>query len=175
MPNYQNFDFDKVSYEIIEKNPQHIRLKYDSKPLSIKTPIVGLPFGLETVYNNYILKFSLKDYQTNPDVSGFLNLLLALESHIENFINDKVEKNGKLSSQIIFDKNQKFPPLISSKLIQYKGHVTTKIISIDSQFNTYLDIKSSSNVEAELLIDSVWKFGDKYYCKFKVSSLKYID
>lgn len=133
-----------------------------NKKLEFKTPKLYIPFGLEKNYDNYIIKLQLRNIKKDQKIKDFLDFIVNLEKKFSELLNTNIE------SQIIY--HNKYDPLILSKLPQKYNQFTCNAFKDSDIFNIF-NIQKSVYCEFEIIIDSIWKFNNKYYYKFKIKTI----
>ena len=146
--------------EII-KNSKYLSLK---EPLTIITPNLYIPFGVEKYYTNYILKLQLRDFKTDKMIL-FEKLIISIENKLNDLLDNKLSSNMKYS--------MKYDPLLTVKLIQNKNVFTCNAAYKNNKNDliNILDIDSKQYCNCELNIDTIWKFKENYYYKIKLKNI----
>lgn len=145
----------------IEKKDKYLSLKV---PLTIKTPTLYIPFGIEKYYSNYILKIQLRNIKNNK-INLFEQLIIGIENKLNGLLDNKLVTNMKYS--------EKYDPLLTIKLLQNKNIFTCNAAyknAKDEPLNI-LDINSKQYCQCDIIIDTIWKFSNKYYCKIKLKNI----
>lgn len=158
-------DFNKeVDQSIIDSYINSIKLVKKDKyhlledALIIKTPKLYIPFAVEEYYSTYTLKLQLRKQENK-----LLEFINKLEEKLNLLFNNLVVSNLRFSD--------KFDPLLSIKLTQNKKVFTCNAFDMDNQPINILDLKPKTYCKCELIIDTVWKFKNKYYFKIKLKNL----
>jgi len=158
--------FYKMSFKKIDIN--NITLKQNktawflNKKIVFKTPKLYIPFGLEKNYDNYIIKLQLRNIKKDKKIKDFFDFIVNLEKKLSELLNTEIE------SQIIY--NTKYDPLILSKLPQKQNQFTCNAFK-DSDLINIFNIEKSVYCECELIVDSIWKFNNKFYYKLKINTI----
>ena len=72
--NSQIIDFNKITVD------DNLNIKYNGKKLIVKSPILYVPFGVDYVYNNIIIKLQMKKGKYDDDTyTKFTNFIENLE------------------------------------------------------------------------------------------------
>jgi hypothetical protein len=145
----------------IEKKDKFFSLK---DPLTIITPNLYIPFGIEKYYTNYILKLQLRNFKTDKIIL-FERLIIGIENKLNDLLDNNLVSNMKYSN--------KYDPLLTIKLLQNKNVFTCNAAyknAKDEPLNI-LDIKAKQYCLCDIIIDTIWKYNDKYYYKIKLKNL----
>lgn len=137
----------------------NLNVKNHGTTLIIKTPMIKIPFGVEKVYNNHIVKLEL------PRDKIFSQLILNIEKKLCEILGI-----DKINSQIIKSKKLMFGDLLITKIVKYKDQMK---IDVDRNNNieTVSNIKKGDKGIATLEIDKLWKYDGKYTYKIKLKHL----
>lgn len=149
-----------------------IEVLYGNNKLKIRTPIMTLPFGIDSVKDSYYGKLEFSNYINDCEIHDFFNLMKGCEKLIVDYILS-IDKDAIIMSNI--NENEGFNPEMTIKLIQFKDRITTKIINKTSKFLTFMDIKKKSKVKCVLLLDGIWKVNGKYWYKWKAQEILVVD
>ena len=116
-------EYNKENLILKEIDENHISIKYNENgniiPLTFKTPLTKVPFGIETVKNNFILKIELTNYKNNIIMEQFYNFIQELENNIKEYIENK--NNKSIISQI--RTHVKYDPILTLKLLQNRNKI----------------------------------------------------
>tara|TARA_Y100000817_G_C16680166_1_gene465539 strand:+ start:97 stop:687 length:591 start_codon:yes stop_codon:yes gene_type:complete len=181
-------DIDKLRYvKIIKDNKKDIEDKsnttpYNSKLLSyiniyngnrskihVTTPEMVCPFGLETKNGN-VIKLQFTNYKSDQNMKSFYDFITRLEYIQMKYIGLTEETIDDYISQIKYDKNNKYDPLLVVKV-----PFTYNKFNVDIYHDKYnlniTNINKFSKVVCDLYIDKIWKYNEKYICKWKLESI----
>lgn len=169
---YAKIDLSKIQYELVA-DPPHIEIKYDNKKFRINTPIITIPFGVDEVYDKYYTKLQFDNYQTDHDVGLFYDKMLAIEEHIKEFIKDTIPGDFEVSSEFNYKDNHY--PTINTKLVTYRGKISTRIISSSSSFLNYWQLNPGTLVKCKMSLTGVWIVKNKFHYKWNVDEIKLME
>jgi hypothetical protein len=169
---YSQLDLSKINYKYIA-SPAHIEVKYQNENLTITTPEMTIPFGIDNVYNKYYTKLQFDNYKINMDMESFMNSLMLIEQHIENYLESFVNEDSELTSEFNFKNG--YDPTINMKLVSYGTKITTKIMSKGSSDLNYWDVKKNSKVVCKISLNGIWKLKDKFHYKWNILEMKVIN
>lgn len=143
-----------------------ICILYNNKPLTISTPLIQLPFGIDKISNDYYFKISLKNIKNTPELITFFKFIVNLENKIKNIynINDHL-----FCSQ--YKINNGFDPLISIKIPQTRGQFNCVFNDINDKPVNIFNIEKGSKAYVNILIDTLWRTNEKYSYKIKAKEL----
>lgn len=148
--------------KVITKENNFLDIKYNSGKLEFESPEMYLPFGLEKNYDNYYLKLQFR--KDKDDILEFYNFIELLEKKLKELLG-----TDNLPSQI--KTNDKYDPLLVTKLVKVKDNLVIDVYKDDENFNIY-KLEKKNYVKATLFLDNIWKKGSTYYYKIKVKELK---
>tara|TARA_E500000178_G_scaffold183982_1_gene182314 strand:- start:3014 stop:3457 length:444 start_codon:yes stop_codon:yes gene_type:complete len=137
----------------------NLKVKNNGKSLILKTPIIKIPFGVEKVFNNQIVKLEL------PKDNIFSQLILNIEKKLCEILGI-----DEISSQIIKSKKPIFGDLLITKIIRYKDQLKIDI-DRNNEIDVVSNIKKGDKGIATLEIDKLWKYDGKYTYKIKLKHL----
>ena len=143
-----------------------ICILYNNKPLTISTPLIQLPFGIDKIGNDYYFKFSLKNIKNTPELITFFKFIVNLENKIKNIYN--INDNLFCSQYKI---NNGFDPLISIKIPQTKGQFNCIFNDTNKKPYNIFNIEKGTKAYVNILIDSLWRSNEKYSYKIKAKEL----
>jgi hypothetical protein len=149
-----NIDVTKIT---LIKEEKYSKLLYNDKPLEINTGPLKLLFGLEKMYDSFIIKLVLD--------SELESLIDELETHINKF---PQFKDNQVKSSIIRKDN--YPNMLLVKIPAYKGKINASVMDGNGHFNIF-NLKKKSTVKCKLVIDSIWNYKDKNTYKIKLKEM----
>lgn len=157
--------------EILPKdilNLGYVEINIGKKPIKITTPVMVCPFGFDQKTNQITLQFT--NVRTDSEMNKFYNFIQKLELIQMKYLGLTDEEDDLYISQIRHDKKGKYDPNLLVKVPfhsnRYDVDVKTKngACSVTNIFNF-------SKMKCEIYIDKIWKFNDKYVCKWKVNKI----
>ena len=106
--NFENIDINNITID------DKLNIKYKNNKLIIKAPVLYLPFGIDYVYNNIIMKLQMKKYYYKDNTyDQFTQFIEKIE---ERF---KLQTNMDIKTQL--DYNEKFGNIITTKVLKYNN------------------------------------------------------
>ena len=144
---FKNIDINKIT---IRKYKNSYLL---SNPITIKTPKMYIPFGVEKYYNNYLLKIQFRNIKENEELKDLEDFFLKLEKKFSELIKDNIPSSISYS--------EKYDPLLTIKLPQQSNKFTCNAYKGTDPLSIF-NIEKGNYCNCELLIDSIWYFKDKY-------------
>ena len=149
-----NIDVTKIT---IVKEEKYSKILYNDKPLEINTGPLKLLFGLEKMYDSFIIKLVLD--------SELESLIDELETHINKF---PQFKDNQVKSSIIRKDN--YPNMVLVKIPSYKGKITASVMDESGNFNIF-NLKKKSTLKCKLFIDSIWNYKGKNTYRIKLKEM----
>ena len=161
----EKIELDKINY-YIQEEPYHIKVLHQNSPIYLQTPWLPIPFGLDEQFNNFSIKLSLS--RKNPEATSFYELIKNIENHHQEYISS-LENEVNYGSQIKEGENK--DPLLTIKLPFRYRRLETKFFKSDGSSTTSKDLNPMVQVKCNLEMDSIWKFNNKYYAKWKAKQI----
>jgi len=137
--------------------------------LTLKTPPMTCIFGLNKKYWSINLQFT--NYKNDKIMESFLNLLENIDKLNKDYL--QIEDDLYIN-QIKYDKNNKYDPNLIVKLPKNKNGFNVDITNKDYDNMSIFNIQKYSKMVCEIYIDKIWKFNDKYICKWKAKKIEII-
>ena len=156
----------RIPKEII--NLGYIDVFYKSYRIHVRTPIMVCPFGFNKDSNNLTLQFT--NYKTNPEMNSFFNFVQTLEHKQMEYIGLDEDDVDLYLSQIRYDKNGRYDPNLLIKVPFRENSYQVDIRAKDSSVSV-TNIFKFSKLKCDIYIDKIWKYNDKYICKWKVDRI----
>jgi hypothetical protein len=177
--NYVNnscVDLEKKKYKvenILAKENERLSYidifhKY-SQQIEITTPEMIIPFGIDNK-NGFQMKLQFTNYKNDENMKSFYEFISNLEFQQMEHIGLSEDEIHLYSSQIYQDKQNKYDPLLTVKIPFIKNKVNVDIYH-DEYTLTVLNINRFSKVKCDIYIDKIWKYNEKYICKWKVKKI----
>ena len=179
---YQNFicenPNEKKKKYLIDKSEEspvnnekiaYIQLHYGKlSSLYITTPKMFCPFGLNLKTNIMNLQFT--NYKTDENMNNFFEFIKMIEFNNMHHLGLNEDNCDIYSSQIQYDKNNKYDPTLIVKLPFNYNKYDVDIYN-DNYKITIQSIQKFSNMKCDIYIDKIWKYNDRYICKWKVKNI----
>ena len=102
-------------------------------------------------------------------MNSFLKLLEDIDNLNKKYLG--IEDDSYLN-QIKYDKNEKYDPNIIIKLPKTKTGFNIDIINKNYDNMTIFNIQKYSKMVCDIYIDKIWKFNDKFVCKWKAKRIE---
>lgn len=163
--NKENKD-DRIPKEII--NLGFIDVLYKGYRVNVRTPIMVCPFGFNKNNNSLTLQFT--NYKTNSEMNSFFNFIQTLEHKQMEYLGLNDDDVDLYIPQIRYDKNGKYDPNLLIKVPFRENSYNVDIRAKDSSVSV-TNIFKFSKLVCDIYIDKIWKFNDKYVCKWKVERI----
>ena len=133
--------------------------------ITIKTPILKCPFGLEEEYKKFLVKLELTNYENDLEINNFFKQMISLEEDVKKFM----EKEELFYNDII-RYSDKFDPLIKFYL-PFRYDKFEVDFYKNKSLTTSKEITKGCKLKLELNVLSIWKFQNKYGINFKVKKI----
>lgn len=173
---YSQFDTSKISFGPVEKTKMGgkiIELRYDgSKRLSLQTPTVALPFGLNKPFTDgdnqsFSVDLSFRGYDTSPAIADFMAKMrefdaVVLKAAVEN----SPEWFGKAKSEEVISeffrpnvresKNPQYAPTFKVKIPNYNGIPSARFFDENKEPAEMAILAKGTRAKFLLEVTSVW-------------------
>lgn len=169
-PNVKNKEY-VLSDENAASNEKlaYIQVVYNNNPIIyVTTPKMFCPFGLNK--NGYIMNLQFTNYKTDKEMNGFFEFIKNIEFQQMEHIGLDESNIDLYKSQIQYSKNDMYDPSLVVKLPFKYNKFETDIYSDDFPLSIF-NIQKYMNMKCDIYIDKIWKFNDKFYCKWKVKNI----
>jgi len=158
--NKNTLENEKLSY---------IQIIYNNNPTTyITTPKMFCPFGLNEKTNIMNLQFT--NMKTDNNMKSFYEFIKTLEFSHMLHIGLTDDNCDIYSSQIQYDKKEKYDPTLIIKLPFTYNKYDVDIYHDDFPI-TIKGIQKFSNMVCDIYIDKIWKYNEKYICKWKAKNI----
>ena len=133
--------------------------------ITIKTPILKCPFGLEEEYKKFLVKLELTNYENDLEINNFFKQMISLEEDVK-----KLMEKEELFYNDIIRYSDKFDPLIKFYL-PFRYDKFEVDFYKNKSLTTSKEITKGCKLKLELNVLSIWKFQNKYGINFKVKKI----
>ena len=137
--------------------------------LELTTPEMIIPFGIDKG-NGFQMKLQFTNYKSDPNMKSFYDFISNLEFQQMQYIGLDENDIDLYNSQIYQDKQNKYDPLLTVKIPFIKNKFNVDIYHDEYTLNV-LNINKFSKVKCDIYIDKIWKYNEKYICKWKVKKI----
>ena len=137
--------------------------------LELTTPEMIIPFGIDKG-NGFQMKLQFTNYKSDPNMKSFYDFISNLEFQQMQYIGLDEDEIDLYNSQIYQDKQNKYDPLLTVKIPFIKNKFNVDIYH-DEYILNVLSINKFSKVKCDIYIDKIWKYNEKYICKWKVKKI----
>lgn len=139
--------------------------------LMVTTPVMKCPFGIQNQGSNYNLALQFTNLEEDETMKYFYEWIQWLEFQQMKYLGLNEDQSDLYISQIKYDKNKKYDPNLSVKIpFQYNKFLTDIYCDNNPAVNLFY-IQRFSSVQCDLYIDKIWKYNDKFICKWKVKCI----
>ena len=132
----------------------------------ITTPVMVAPFGFETK-GGFLFKLQFTNYKSDSEMMGFYKFIKNIK-----FLNIKylgITDNEDLYRSQIYH-TEKYDPLLLVKVPFLNNRFNVDVYHESYNLNIS-NINKFSKVKCDIFIDKIWKYNDKYVCKWKVNKI----
>tara|TARA_B100000902_G_scaffold377044_1_gene408885 strand:+ start:393 stop:998 length:606 start_codon:yes stop_codon:yes gene_type:complete len=187
---YERYSIDNIRYENYNlKNPNvkekeyvlddsdavkneklaYIQVVYNNNPiLYVTTPKMFCPFDLNK--KGFTMNLQFTNYKTDPEMNGFFEFVKNIEFQQMAHIGLDETNSDLYMSQIQYSKNDVYDPTLILKLPFKYNKFEVDIYSDDFPLSVF-NIRKYMNMTCDIYIDKIWKFNDRFYCKWKVRNI----
>ena len=158
---------DSVAVE--NERLSYIQLLYNNNPMIyITTPKMFCPFGFNKKTSTINLQFS--NLETDAHMKSFFEFIQNIEFQQMAHIGLTEENADLYKTQIQYDKKGVYDPTLYIKLpFNYNKY---EVDIYNDRFPiTILGIQKYMTMTCDIYIDKIWKFNDRYICKWKVRNI----
>lgn len=148
----------------------YIQLIYNNNPIIyVTTPKMFCPFGLSN--KGYTMNLQFTNYKTDPHMNSFFEFVKNIEFQQMSHLGlDGSEGTDNYLSQIQYSKDDVYDPSMVVKL-PFKYNKFEVDIYNDKFPMSILNIQKYMNMKCDIYIDKIWKFNDRFVCKWKVRNI----
>ena len=147
----------------------YIQVIYNNNPIIyITTPKMFCPFGLNKKNNLMNLQFS--NYKTDVHMNSFFEFIKNIEFQQMAHIGITEENIDLYNSQIQYDKKDVYDPTLIVKLPFNYNKYEVDIYN-DKFLISIFNIQKFNSLTCDIYIDKIWKYNEKYVCKWKVRNI----
>tara|TARA_A100001037_G_C15059619_1_gene594121 strand:- start:613 stop:1206 length:594 start_codon:yes stop_codon:yes gene_type:complete len=169
-------DVKKKTYKVDKTVPKendrlsHIDIFYKyNTMIEVTTPEMVIPFGIDKG-NGFQMKLQFTNYKNDANMKSFYDFISNLEFQQMQYIGLDEDDIDLYNSQIYQDKQNKYDPLLTVKIPFIKNKFNVDIYHDEYTLNV-LNINKFSKVKCDIYIDKIWKYNEKYICKWKVKKI----
>ena len=165
----KEFEYDgskRIPKEIL--NLGYVEISMGEHRIMVTTPTMVCPFGFNRVNNQMALQFT--NVKTDSEMNSFFNFIQELEMKQMQYLGLGEEEADLYLSQIRFDKKGKYDPNLTVKIPFHSNHYEVDIRNKDNDCSI-ANIYNFSKMKCDIYIDKIWKFNEKYVCKWKVKKV----
>lgn len=147
----------------------YIQVIYNNNPiLYVTTPKMFCPFELNK--KGFTMNLQFTNYQTDSEMNGFFEFIKNIEFQQMAHIGLDESNSDLYMSQIQYSKNDVYDPSLVVKL-PFKYNKFEVDIYSDNFTLSVFNIQKFMNMTCDIYIDKIWKFNDRFYCKWKVRNI----
>tara|TARA_B100000902_G_scaffold191520_1_gene183053 strand:+ start:698 stop:1297 length:600 start_codon:yes stop_codon:yes gene_type:complete len=167
-PNAKSKEYEQTIDDVLNNEKYaYTQIMYNRNPLVyVTTPLMVCPFGLDRKTNIINLQFT--NYKTDKIMNSFFEFIKNIEFQQMQYIGLDDDNSDLYLSQIRYPK-QFDPNLIVKLPFNYNKYNVD--IYHDSFPMSIFNITPFSKMTCDIYIDKIWKYNDRYICKWKVKQI----
>ena len=151
-------------------NLGYIEISLGKFPIYVTTPIMVAPFGFNRQTNQMYLQFT--NVRTDSEVNSFYNFIQNLEMQQMEYLGLDEGDADLYNSQIKHDSKGKYDPNLIIKVPFTKNKYDIDIHNKDDEECSISNIYKFSKMQCDIYIDKIWKYNERYICKWKVKKIQ---
>ncbi len=153
------------------KNFGYISLQYLNNPfIYVTTPPMICLFGLDKNSNNMSLQF--KNYKIDNTMQSFFEFIKNIEFIQMKYLDlDENDLDDLYISQIKWDSKNKYDPNLSVKVPFKYNRYDCDIKNENYSSMNITNINNFTKMQCDIYIDNIWKWNDKFICKWKCKKI----
>tara|TARA_B100001123_G_C15335000_1_gene1032492 strand:+ start:3767 stop:4369 length:603 start_codon:yes stop_codon:yes gene_type:complete len=149
-------------------NLGYIEISLGKFPIYVTTPVMVSPFGFNKENGTIYLQFT--NVKTDHEMNSFYHFIQELEMKQMEYIGLNENEADLYLSQIRYDKEDRYDPNLIVKVPFTKNKYDVDIINKNG-IASITNIYKFSKLQCDIYIDKIWKFNERYVCKWKVSKI----
>ena len=149
-------------------NLGYIQISLGRSTIYITTPEMVCPFGFNK--ENNILTLQFTNINTDNEMKSFYKLIQNLEMDQMKYIGLTEDDIDLYISQIRYDKQGKYDPNLVVKLPFNYNKYNVDIYNDQFPISIF-NISKFNKMTCDIYIDKMWKFNERYVCKWKVKKI----
>lgn len=165
-------DIDKIMF-ISESEKAFLKIKYKETDLSITTPRIFVPFGIDTYYKNWSINFEIKN-KNCEGVKLFKEYLMNFEDLLLKKLNIE-HKQLNTQFKIHNNFNMEFYGRIRNQYGKCQCIIEDKRKSTHDKFINVFKFPEKVFVKAEMSVNGIWKLNNMFCYKYVIDKLIIID
>lgn len=168
----KEYEYQEGSYESPKDilNLGYVEISLGKYPIYVTTPIMVAPFGFNRQTNQIYLQFT--NVRTDSEVNSFYNFIQTLEMKQMEYLGLDEDDIELYNSQIKHDPKGKYDPNLIIKVPFSKNKYDIDIHNKEGEECSISNIFKFSKMQCDIYIDKIWKFNERYICKWKVKRIQ---
>jgi hypothetical protein len=142
---------------------------YDNPLIYITTPPMVCLFGIDKKTFNMSLQFT--NVTGDSVMSSFFDFIKGVEFSQMKYLNLNEGDQDIYSSQIRYDKANKYDPNLSVKIPFKYNKFECDIHNENYSSMTIMNINNFTKMSCDIYIDKIWKYNEKFICKWKCKKI----
>ena len=163
---YEQYQGKEIPKQI--PNLGYVRILSGKSQMTVTTPVMVCPFGFNKQTGVMSLQFT--NLQTDPSMNAFFEFIQKLEFQWMKFLGLSEGDSDLFISQIKYDKQERYDPNLSVKIPFKHNRYDVDIRTTDKEASV-TRIYNFSKLQCDLYLDNLWKFNERYVCKWKVKKV----
>jgi|TARA_Y100000389_G_scaffold109061_1_gene106131 hypothetical protein len=163
---YEYSNTDDIPKDIL--NLAYVEISLGTYPIVVTTPLMVCPFGFNKENNQLTLQFT--NVKENSEMNSFFRFIQELEDKQMKYLGITEDESDIYISQIRYDKKGRYDPNLLTKIPFRNTKYLVDIKNKDSACSIS-NIYNFTKVRCDIFIDKIWKYNDKYVCKWKVNKI----
>ena len=159
---------DELPKDIL--NLGYVEISLGKFPIYVTTPIMVAPFGFNRQTNQIYLQFT--NVMTDSEVNSFYNFIQTLEMQQMEYLGLDEDDADLYNSQIKHDQKGKYDPNLIIKVPFTKNKYDIDIHNKEGEECSISNIFKFSKMQCDIYIDKIWKYNERYICKWKVKKIQ---
>tara|TARA_B100000686_G_C16781126_1_gene971931 strand:- start:16 stop:618 length:603 start_codon:yes stop_codon:yes gene_type:complete len=151
------------------QNLGYVNVSMGKYPIYVTTPRMVAPFGFNRENNQMYIQFT--NVRTDSEMNSFYNFIQNLEMKQMEYLGLDTDDADLYISQIRHDKKGKYDPNLIVKIPFSKNKYDVDIRNKDGECSIS-NLYNFSKMQCDIYIDNIWKFNEKYVCKWKVKKIQ---
>ena len=178
--NYKDLTQKKKEYiedqscKLAIENPKlaYIDIYCKKYQYNLTTPIMLCLFGFDQNTNQMCLQFSNR--KVDSDMLNFYEFIQNLEYNQMKYIGLDEDNCDLYNSQIRQDKDEKYDPYLIVKVPFRHNKYEVDILNKDNSYQSIQNIYNFTKMRCDIFIDKIWKYNEKYVCKWKIKKIELV-
>jgi hypothetical protein len=165
-------NLDKIDFIPDPKN-SFLKIIYNTKDLSITTPRIYVPFGIDSYYKNWSINFEIKN-KNCEGIKQFKEFLMSFDDLILNKLNVE-HKQLNTQFKIHNNFNMEFYGRIRNQYGKCQCIIEDKRKLSHDKFINVFKFPEKVFVKAVMSVNGIWKLNNMFCYKYVIDKLTIVD